>query len=448
MDRFWRSVAFRLALFSGALVVVTVVLLSSVYYFGTVGVLLDSTDASIQEHAQRFAADGESQGLRSLTRRIEQTLSDGVDSDTEIYLLADAGGATLAGNLAPWTENGAPLDRLIDRQVVRNGQPTSGRLMLHRLSGGALLVVGRDMNDLNAITVLTWRAIGLGGLLALGLAVGGTWLFRRAIERRIGAIRHAALDIETGNLGRRITLSGEEDEFDRLSDDINRMLDRIEHLMEGVRHVSNTIAHNLRTPLGRIRGRLEEALEGEPRVENLLETVGLTTEEVDALILVMDKLLQIAEAESGSRRQPFGPVNVSQVAEKLLELYEPAAEDRGIRLAADLPAVAPILGDADLLASMLANLLDNAFNYGGGVITVRASEQSDTVTLVVADDGPGIPEEERARVLERFYRLERGRSGHGLGLSIVAAIVSLHGGRLNLEDATPGLRVRIVLPKP
>ena len=357
MARLWRSVAFRLALFCGGLVVATVVLLSTVFYFGTVGVLSQGTDAKIRDHTQHFAEDGQASGLLSLQKRIELSLADGVDSDTEIYLLMDAGGRFLAGNIAPWPDGTSPLDRIIDHPVLRNGQMTAGRVMLHRFPDGALLVVGRDMSDLNAIMELTWRAIGAGGLLALVLALGGTILFRQQIESRIWAIRHAALDIEAGNLSRRIPLTGENDEFDRLGHDINRMLDRIEHLMDGVRHVSNTIAHNLRTPLGRIRGHLDEALQGKPETEGLAEAAGFAIEEVDALIVALNKLLQIAEAESGSRRQPFEAVNLGDVVTKLLELYDAAAEDLGVTLVADLQPARPVLGDRDLLASMLANLM-------------------------------------------------------------------------------------------
>ncbi|MDD5295380.1 MAG: HAMP domain-containing sensor histidine kinase [Rhodocyclaceae bacterium] len=449
MAKLMRSVAFRLALFCGGLVVATVVLLSAVFYFGTIGVLRHGTDASIRDHAYHFTEDGESRGLESLSRRIEQTLADGVDSDTEIYLLTDAGGRMLAGNLTPWTDGAAPMDQLIDHPVTRNGRTAAGRLMLHRLSGGGLLVVGRDMSDLNAIVVLTWRAIAVGGLLAFALALLGTLLFRQQIEGRIGAIRHAALDIEAGNLSRRIPLSGEDDEFDRLSHDINRMLDRIEHLMDGVRHVSNTIAHNLRTPLGRIRGHLDEALQGRPDMARLTEAGEFAIEEVDALIVALNKLLQIAEAESGSRRQPFALVDLGQVVAKLVDLYEAAAEDQQITLAADLQPAPAILGDSDLLASGLANLLDNAFKYSGRrtTVIVRVGQEAENVILTVQDDGPGIPEAERSKVLQRFYRLDRNQQGHGLGLSIVAAITSLHGGTLTLEDAAPGLRVRIVLPR-
>jgi signal transduction histidine kinase len=446
MNRIWHSVAFRLALTCGGMVVASIVLLSAVFYFGTVGVLARDINNKITALGQRFADGAERSGLQALANRIGQALNDGVDSDTEIYLLTDSAGRKVAGNISAWTDKAAPLDRVIDHPVVRDGRPTTGRVLLHRLSNGALLIVGRDMSDLNEIRAIIGRAIAIGGLLALVFAIGGTLLFRRQIEGRIWAIRHAALDIEGGNLSRRIPLSGEPDEFDRLSADINRMLDRIERLMEGVRHVSNTIAHNLRTPLGRIRGHLDQALRGKPEDKGPAAAENFAIDEIDGLIVVLDKLLQIAEAESSTRRQPFEPVALRDVVTNLVELYDAAAEAQAVTIVSDIPGELVILGDKDLLASILANLLDNALKYAGSPakIEVRARQDADKIVLIVQDNGPGIPPEERSKVLQRFYRLDRRQQGHGLGLSIVDAFARLHGGMLFLEDAAPGLRVRIV----
>lgn len=449
MNKIWNSVAFRLALICGGLVVASTVLLSVVFYFGTVGVMGRNTDSKITSISQRLTDHAKLNGLKSMTIRIEQALSDGVDSDTEIYLLTDSSGRKIAGNISAWTDSAAPMDRVIEHAVIRDGRPSVGRVLLHRLPEGALLVVGRDMNDLNEIRALIGRAIVIGGQLALLLAFGGTLLFRQQIERRIWAIRHAALDIEAGNLSRRIPLSSEPDEFDRLSADINRMLERIEHLMEGVRHVSNTIAHNLRTPLGRIRGHLEDALHGKPNEQSLVAAGNFAIEGIDGLTAVLDKLLQIAEAESDARRQPFEPVALRGIVTTLLELYDAAAEAQGVTLVSDIYGEPVILGDKDLLACILANLLDNALKYAGSraTIEVRVTQDLDNITLIVRDNGPGIPQQERAKVLQHFYRLDRRQQGSGLGLSIVAALTRLHGGTLHLEDAAPGLRVRIVLPR-
>jgi signal transduction histidine kinase len=283
------------------------------------------------------------------------------------------------------------------------------------------------------------------------LAIGGALLFRRQLEHRVGAIRRTALEIEAGDLSRRIPKADVEDEFARLNRDINRMLDRIEHLMDGVRHVSNAIAHDLRTPLGRIRSRLEEALRPGNSTAQLAGTARFAIQEVDELIGMLDRLLQIAEAESGAHRQTFAPVALAAVVSDVVELYDATAEAEGIALVSEIQGQPVTLGDKNLLTSALVNLTDNALKYAGSgaTVRVRATQHRDTVSMIVQDNGPGIPSAERSRVIERFYRLDQSRSlpGNGLGLSIVAATASLHWGKLELEDAAPGLIARIVLPR-
>jgi len=304
------------------------------------------------------------------------------------------------------------------------------------------------MQDLNEIRTLIARAVAIGGVLAALLAVLGTLIFRKEIEKRISSIRHATIDIEAGNLSRRIPTTGTPDEFGRLSGDINRMLDRIQQLMEGVRHVSNIIAHNLRTPLGLIRGHLEESMRGTRDLAQLEAAGEFAIEEIDNLIVVLEKLLQIAEAESSTRRQPFEQVSIVQVVTNLLELYDAAAEELGIVITTDIKDDPYIAGDKDLLAGIIANLIDNALKYAGSPAEIRiaASQHGDFVTLIVQDNGPGIPETERQKVVQKFYRVNRETRGSGLGLSIVAAFTQLHGGSMDIEDAAPGFRVRITLP--
>ncbi len=448
MDKIWRSVAFRLAVICGALVIGSAAVFSMAFYFATFGVMARNADTKIFSVSARMTEDAGNRGLEAVARRIESTLSDGVDSDTEILLLTDSNGRKIAGNISGWTEKDMPSDQILDRTVSRGVGKSPARVLRHQLPGGATLIVGRDMQDLNEVRLLIGRAVAIGALLAALLAVGGTLVFRNQLEKRILTIRQATLDIEAGNLGRRISLSGNRDEFDRLGADINRMLDRIQHLMEGVRHVSNTIAHNLRTPLGLIRGHLEEALRHAPDIGKLEDASHFAIEEIDGLIVVLEKLLQIAEAESGARRQPFERVPLAQVIHNLLELYDAAAEAEGVSIEVAIEGDPAVAGDRDLIAGILANLLDNAFKYAGSPakILVSAYEQAGCAYLSVQDNGPGIPQHERENVLRHFYRLDRTKRGNGLGLSIVAAFTQLHGGSLTLEDAQPGLRVRLTLP--
>ena len=449
MDRIWHSVAFRLALLCGGLVVASVLVLSSVFYFVSLGLLARNIDSKITSITEKFSEDAESKGLSVVAQRIESTLSDGVDSDVEILLLTNAAGQKLAGNISGWSELSAPLDQIIDRVVNRGDRLVPSRIRLHKLSDGALLVVGRDMQDLSEIGNLIGRAVAIGGVSAILLAILATFVFRHQFERRIWAIRQTTQEIEAGNLDRRIVLSGTPDEFDRLSADINRMLDRIQHLMEGVRHVSNTIAHHLRTPLGLIRGHLEEALRGVPEQRKLENAGHFAIGAIDDLIVVLEKLLQIAEAESGTRRQPFEPVVLRTVVTDLLELYDAAAEALGVTLIVDIEGEPTLHGDKDLLAGILANLIDNALKYAGSpaAIKIQVREAVQTVSIIVQDNGPGIAAQERSKVVQRFYRLSSNRPGSGLGLSIVSAFTHLHDGTLFIEDAQPGLKVRIELPK-
>ncbi len=452
MNRLWGHVAFRLALGYGLLALGSMCVVSAAFYFGTVGVLARSTDGTLIALSQRLARHYESRGGESLRQEIQQLLVDGIDQDTEVYLLVAPDGRKIVGNISGWTIGTAPLDRLTDLKVVRDGRPSFSRLLPRQLPDGSILVVGRDMQDRREIEQLVWRALLAGGAVALLLAIGGALLFRRQLEHRVGAIRRTALEIEAGDLSRRIPVSAVNDEFDRLNRDINHMLDRIEHLMDGVRHVSNAIAHDLRTPLARIRSRLEEALRPTETMTQLPGTARFAIQQIDELIKMLDKLLQIAEAESGARRQSFTPVRLAAVLSDVVELYDAAAEAEGITFLNETEDDPVTLGDKHLLASAAANLIDNALKYAGAgaTVRVRAAKERDTVSIIVQDDGPGIPASERSRVVDRFYRLDQSRSlpGNGLGLSIVTAIASLHSGKLHLEDAVPGLVARIVLPRP
>ena len=451
MTRFWGTVAFRLALGYGLLAIGSMSVISAVFYFGTVGVLARSTDAKLLSISKRLAERFESRGAEGLRQEVQQLLADGIEQDTEVYLLVAPDGRKIVGNIFGWTKATAPLDSLTDLAVIRNGRPSLSRLLPRLLPDDSILVVGRDMQDQREIEQLVWRALLAGGAVALLLAIGGSLLFRRQLEHRISAIRRTAREIEAGDLSRRIPISGVEDEFARLDRDINHMLDRIEHLMDGVRHVSNAVAHDLRTPLGRIRSRLEEALSSGKSLTQLAGTARFAIQQVDELIQMLDRLLQIAEAESGARRQSFTLVPLGSVISDVVELYDATAEAEGITLVTEIEGQPVTLGDKDLLTSAVVNLIDNALKYAGSgaMVRVRATQERDTVSMVVQDDGPGIPPAERSRVVERFYRLDRSRSlpGNGLGLSIVTAITLLHWGQLHLEDAAPGLSVRVVLPR-
>ncbi len=441
------SIAAKLVLGYGVLGMVSMVAVSAVFYVGTIGVLDQNIDGRIVALSDRLLAQGRDSSSATLAAEVRRQLSDGIDSDREIFLLQRADGHVLAGNLSAWPgPTGAELQ---SADVVRDGHVTPARLHRRILPDGALLIVGRDLSEQEAIRALVWRALVSGAGLSLLFTVAGALLFRRQIEIRLGAIRRTAEQIEAGDLSRRIPVRGD-DEFGRLNGDINRMLDHIELLMDGVRHVSDAIAHDLRTPLGRVRGKLEDALR-HAREAGVLEGAARDAiDDIDDLIRLFERLLQIAEAESGVRGRLFENVDLNRVAEDLAEMYEASAEEIGARLSLALAPQALVLGDRNLLASALASLLDNALKYAGqgAAIVLSTSARDGKVCVAVGDNGPGIPAGELGRVTERFYRLDRSRNlpGNGLGLSIVQATAALHGGALELADRQPGLLARIVLP--
>ena len=356
----------------------------------------------------------------------------------------------LAGNLEKWKRFDTPVGTLDTGSAKRRGQKIKVRYMLRDLGNGMRLVVGRDMQEQQAIRKLVRRAIAAGAVISLALVFGGAIFFRNQLERRIGEIRRTAHEIESGDLSRRMPALGD-DEFGRLADDINHMLDRIEQLMNGVRHVSNSIAHDLRTPLTRIRSQLDVALSHAATAADLREAMTSATLGIDDLISLFNKLLQIAETESGMRARCFAVIDINAIAEDMVELYDASAEAQGVTLTLTTKDGQPTLGDHDLLASALASLIDNSLKYAGRGARVEVSVQADaeTVSVVVSDDGPGIPSADLHHVTERVYRVDHSRSlpGNGLGLAIVAAIATFHDGRLELTNAMPGLFARLVLPR-
>ncbi|HEV2332031.1 MAG TPA: HAMP domain-containing sensor histidine kinase [Gammaproteobacteria bacterium] len=449
MPKFWDSVTFRIALVYSVVMMATLVMISSIFYYYTVVVQAHGIDRRLLAASANMSESFISQRAAGLQKEIDQLLNDDVNQDTEVYLLLDPKGNRLAGNLTAWPTDGVPFDTLFTGAVTRYGRPSESRMFWHRLPDGSTLAVGRDLRDKRRTRELVWRSLGVGGGISLLLVIASALFFRRLLARNLAAIRSTAQAIQSGNLGQRIPLGKADDEFMRLSCDINQMLDRIQQLMDGVRHVSNSIAHNLRTPLSRTRGQLEEALRHNHDSTPLSEAAQAAIQEIDALIVVFERLLQIAEAESGTRRQPFEPVHLAAVVTDVVELYDAMAETRGMTLTAELAGDPVVLGDRHLLAAALANLVENAVKYANGSPDIRVTviEEPQRTSILVEDKGPGVPPAELGRVTERFYRLESRVPGTGLGLSIVTAIAYLHQGRLQLEDAAPGLRARIVLPR-
>jgi signal transduction histidine kinase len=444
-----RSVAFRLAFSYGATVVLCMLLVLLALYVQTIGVLQSRIDRQLGAASHRLVTRYTEQGPERIVRDIAEALGDGVNSDTESYLLAGPDGRRIAGNLAVTPDLLKPTYGIIDKYVLRDGRPSHARLSASQLPDGAILVVGRDMQDQQDFEQLVKNAMGAGAALSVLLAIGGAIAFRHQLERRVAAIRLTTARIEAGDLSQRIPGADAGDEFARLAHDINLMLDRIESLMDGVRHVSNTIAHNLRTPLSRIRARLEEASQASAAPGQAATAMLFAIRRIEELTQVFDKLMQIAEAESGARRQAFVPVRLADIVADVVDLYAPVAEEKSVRLEMRLEHAAVALGDRDLLASAVANLVDNAIKYvtSPAQVTVSTAVTESEAVISVQDNGPGIQEIERSRVGQRFYRLDRRVPGYGLGLASVTAIAHLHHASLQLDDAAPGLVARLSMPR-
>jgi hypothetical protein len=381
---------------------------------------------------------------------------------SSLYLVTTATGEGLAGNvgsLEPGVlDHPGWLETNYRRLEAPEGNDHRALAEVVQLPGGFRLLVGRDLEERERLFGIIANAgqWSLALVIVLGLA-GGFFVSRRVLNR-VEAMTETAQTIMAGDLAGRLPIAGTGDELDRLAEHLNAMLERIEALMRGLKEVSDNIAHDLKTPLTRLRNRCEQALRGSAGVDDYRAALESTIAESDDLIRTFDALLMIARAESGQARDNMTEFDAAEIARDVGELYEPLADEKGIALTVDAPAAAPVRGNRELVSQALANLIDNAIKYAGpngqlngapAEIVVKAGNDGERIALSVADRGPGIAEADRGRVVERFVRLEQSRSapGSGLGLSLAAAVARLHGGELKLEDNHPGLRSTIALPR-
>jgi len=372
------------------------------------------------------------------------------------YLLIDAQGEKLAGNLAHWPERLGPVEDWIGpgAAIRQWTEPDTRHEFVGSTTvfpGGQRLLVARHYQDITEYLRLTLTVVTQAMLATIVLGSIGAALLALLLERRIAGVNRSIAGILSGDLARRIpVVNVNDDDFARLIVNFNHMLDRIEQLMEGVKQLSDNIAHDLRTPLTRLRNGLAN-LELDELGEQRGAVAGLI-EEADGLLATFSGLLRIAQIESGNRRAAFAPTDLSTILADVCEFYEPLAADRGLQVHMRLPAPCACVCDRDLLFQAFANLLDNAIKYSpsGTTVEVLLEQRESFLEVVFADQGPGIPAAERDKVFQRFYRVEESRSGHpgnGLGLSLVQAVIGLHGGTVTLSDNTPGLRVSVHLPR-
>lgn len=402
------------------------------------------------------------QGVRGLAFAVDR-LSRGPGQG--VYFLGDATGQYLLGNLTD-----VPVEILLEPGVYgfdyeridpfaredEPGEDKRGYAVVRSvfLDSGMRLVVGRDVIERRGYSAIIVQSffVGVIGIILFSIFAGG--LTARRVLRRIDAIRDTSTKIMSGNLSERVPVTRRNDEFDGLATNLNAMLDRIEQLMQGLKEVTDNVAHDLKTPLTRLRNQAESALREGASKETREKALETTIAESDRLIRTFNALLMIARAEAGAPSGAFTDVDISAVVADVAELYSPVAEDEGITIATTIVPDIRLRGNRELIGQAMVNLLENAVKYArpeageGGRIDIGLRHDAGRVVVTVADNGPGIPEEDRNRVVERFVRLEESRSepGSGLGLSLVDAVARLHGGGLSIEDNGPGVKAVIDLP--
>lgn len=449
-----RSSAFRLVALFMAVFAVSAVLLIGYIYYNTNVLLARQLHETINAEVRALAEQYQAGGISRLLVAVEQRAA---APGNGLYLVSDAHGRPLAGNLFATPEgtddNTGWLEFIYQRYERGQTSRHLGLARTFRLSDGFFLLVGRDIEERRQFERVIASAVvwGLGLMLALGI-VGGLLASRRMLAR-LDAMAATSRRIMAGNLSERIPEAGSGDELDRLAQSLNAMLDQIEALMRGLKEVSDNIAHDLKTPLTRLRTRAETALQAGGEQATYRAALEGMIEESDRLIRTFDALLSIARAEAGNVDAEFAVLDAAAIVRDLAELYEPTAEEQGAAIRVETEGAARFSGNRELVSRAFANLIENALNHAtagaASEIVLRAARRGDgQVELAVLDHGPGIPEKERGRVLERFVRLDTGRDrpGSGLGLSLVAAVARLHKGALELDDNGPGLAARMILP--
>ncbi len=446
-----RSLIFRHTLLFATLFVLVLSGALAFVYFSTLSAHETEMDAALRSEAEDLQR--KLQPLQSVTEMasvVTRTTSRRAGRTT-VYMLATSKRQYVAGNLREWPrgmeERGDLFEFPLEGEETREAR---ARGRTYRLPTGEQLLVARNLAEGERFRTLIGEAFLGALLLSVALGIGGAFLLSRRVSRRLDQINQNSVAILQGDLDLRMPESGRGDEFDELSRNLNRMLDRIGTLMRAMREVTDDIAHDMRSPISRLRSRIEVALlarEDTGAYRNALEeTIG----DADAILAMFNALLTIAHAESGEPRKNFVSLDLRAILSDLVEIYEPAAEEAGLSLVLEPGDPAPLSGNPGLLGQAITNLFDNALKYvpTGGHLRCRIETSGDRVHAVVADDGPGIPAEFREKAFDRFSRLEASRTspGSGLGLSLVRAIAHLHDGEVRITDGNPGLVVTLDLP--
>lgn len=456
-----RTSTFKLAALYLVLFALSVGAILGYIYYSTVVLLERQTDDTIRAEVQALADQYFQRGLGGVLQTVRNR---SMSESGSVYLLTNANRVRIAGNLdnlpdaAEETEDPASQDGNwieFPYSVTREGSEETHRARAYHaeLAAGFELVVGRDVEELRQFRTIIRNTLfwSLGMTVFLGL--GGGLLMSRNFLHRVDSITEASRAIMAGDLTGRMPVRGSGDELDRLAVSLNQMLGQIERLMAGMKEVTSNVAHDLRTPLTRLKARVEAALRSNDENEHR-EALNRTIEESDRLLQTFNALLSIARAESGQSREGLLPLDVKPIIDDVAELYQPLVEEQGGTMEIETWGRLEVRADRQLLAQAISNLIDNAMKYGSvdadtpPEIRLEGRVVDGEVHISVADRGPGIPAADRERVVQRFVRLDtsRSREGNGLGLSLVSGVMTLHGGKLVLEDNAPGLKITLVLP--
>ena len=460
LGKLLRTTAFQLTLAYLLVFILFAVSLLGYFALNTRRLITEQITNRVNLEVNLLREQYEQGGIRRLVTIIDQRSR---RPGSNLLMVTTPTGEELAGNvgsLEPGVLDHPGWFELSYRRAEASDESQHRALVrVVELPSGFRILVGRDLEERERIYAIISNAGRWSFALVVVLGLAGGFFVSRRVLRRVDAMTETAHTIMAGDLSGRLPVAGTGDELDRLAENLNAMLERIEALMRGLKEVSDNIAHDLKTPLTRLRNRCEQALRGAKRDTDYRATLESTIAESDELIRTFDALLMIARAEAGHARDNMAEFDAAEIVRDVGELYEPLADEKGLALKVEAPLSAPVRGNRELVSQALANLVDNAIKYAGpetsktngaaAEIVVGAGADGERITLTVADHGPGIPEADRGRVVERFVRLEQSRSepGSGLGLSLASAVARLHGGELKFEDNHPGLKSIIALPR-
>jgi signal transduction histidine kinase len=439
-----RSTPLRLAGLFASLFIVAFLVSGGAAYQNLKSEISLRDDRIMKENFDVYAASFQTDGIQDLTNNIKLQINATGDGEN-IYFLAAPDGTVLAGNVTSITPH--PGWSSVDGSQFGMDADLTFRLYEGSFSGYRL-VLGINNEDTTALEEIAVTSFGWASLVSLCLAIIGAALIASQARQRLEAVRGSINLIGQGDLSARIPLVGKGDDLDILAGDINGALERLSHLVEGMRQVSNDIAHELKSPLNRLKINLETAREKQAKGKSVSKELDASLKEADGINDTFAALLRIAQIESGARKARFAIVDLNEILSDVTEVYTDVAQDAGMTLSfAPYAAPAPIWGDRDLITQMTANLVENCIRHcqTGAVISVALDLHGKNTRVTIADNGPGIPQAERENVLRRLYRLEQSRTtpGSGLGLSLVKAIADLHSATLVLDDNNPGLRATL-----